>query len=120
MKSRVKILLVFISGLLVGSLITFVVIGRINQRQFADNYATGVINQAFLGTELHAGKTEEVAKLIETELPDYVLTIQKNKWLQSTPRAQTALRAVKDFYQMNSLPMPQEIAGILNSLPPEH
>jgi hypothetical protein len=120
MKSRAKVLLVFIGGLLVGALATLLIMSKINRRQFAENYARSVIEQASLGTELRANRQDEVTKRIEANLPLYVLTIHRNEWLQTAPDAQVALRRVKDFYEMNSLPIPQEIAGVLNNLPPEH
>ena len=117
MKSKAKVLAIFTAGLLVGALAMFLVMGSINQRQFADHYAMSVIEQASLGTELRAHRQDEVAKRIESSLPSYVLAIHQSKWLQSAPRSQSALRRVKDFYEINSLPVPEDISGILNNLP---
>lgn len=116
MKSKAKVLAMFTAGLLVGALAMFLIMGHINQRQFADHYALSVIDQASLGTELRAHREDEVAKRIESSLPSYVLAIHQNKWLQSA-RSQSALHRVKDFYEINSLPVPENISGILNSLP---
>ena len=46
-----------------------------------------------------------------------MLAIHQHKELQSVPESQSALRAVKDFYEMNAVPIPQEIAEILNEFP---
>ena len=45
--------------------------------------------------------------------------IHKNKELRDASNAQRALWRVKQFYVMNSIVVPGEIAGILNDLPPE-
>jgi hypothetical protein len=119
MKSKAKLLAIFTAGLLVGAVAMFLVMGKLNQKQFAEHYAMSLIEQASLGTELRANRQEEVSKRIEANLPSGVLAIHRNKWLQSAPHAQSALRRVKDFYEMNSLPVPEHIAGILNNLPPE-
>ena len=117
MKNKVRMLLIFIGGLLVGAFAMFLIMGEINQRQFAKHYAMSVIEQASLGTELRASRQGEVVKRIEASLPSYVLAIHRNAELQRSPQSQVALQRVKDFYEMNSLPVPQEIAGILNKLP---
>jgi hypothetical protein len=119
MKSKAKVFAIFTSGLLIGALAMFLVIGKLNQKQMAEYYAMSLIEQASLGTELRAHRQEEVSKRIEANLPSGVLAIHRNKWLQSAPHAQSALRRVKDFYQMNSLAIPEDITSILNSLPSE-
>jgi hypothetical protein len=91
--------------------------GKINQRQSAEHYAMSVIEQASLCTELRASRQEEVAKRIEASLPSYVLAIHQNAELQNAPHSQVALQRVRDFYEMNSLPIPEKILGILNDLP---
>lgn len=102
-----------------GSLATFLIIGKITQRQFAIQYSIDVIEQAVPAIELRANKQEEIAKRIETRLPSYVLAIHQNKELRDAPNAQQALWRVKEFYTISSLTMPIEIAGILNDLPAE-
>ena len=119
MNSKVKALLIFVLGLVCGSLVTFIVFGKITQRQFAVQYSTDVIEQAALAIELRANKHEEIAKRIETRLPSYVLAIHQNKELLDAPNAQQALWRVKEFYTVNSIAVPNEISGILKDLPPE-
>ena len=118
MNSKVKLLAIFLVGILTGALAVFFVAGRINQKQYADHYALGLIEQTFLGTEIRAGRQDEVARRIESNLPSYVLAIHQNKWLQSD-LSTTALHSVKNFYEINSLAVPDNISGILNGLPPE-
>jgi hypothetical protein len=119
MNSKVKAFLIFVVGLVVGSIATFIVIGKITQRQFALQYSTDVIEQAVLAIELRANKQEELAKRIETRLPSYVLAIHQNPELRDAPNAQLALWRVKEFYIVNSIAVPDEISGILNNLPAE-
>ena len=119
MKGKIKALLIFTAGLVVGSVVTFVVIGKITQRQFAIQYSTSVIDQAVLAIELRANKQDEVARRLEASLPSYVLAIHQNKELRDAPNAQQALWRVKEFYTVSSLAVPNEISGILNALPPE-
>jgi len=91
-----------------------------NQRLYARSYALGVIEQAFLATELRAHRQDELQKRIEANLPSAVLAIHQHKELQSVPESQSALRSVKDFYEMNAVPVPKEIVAILNDLSPMH
>jgi hypothetical protein len=119
MNSKVKAFLIFVVGLSLGSVATFIVIGKITQLQFALQYSTDVIEQAVLAIELRANKHEEIAKRIETRLPSYVLAIHQNKELRDAPNARQALWRVKEFYTVNSIAVPNEISGILKELPPE-
>ena len=118
MKSKVRLLAIFLGGLITGALAVFFALGRINQKQFADHYALGVIEQTSLGTEIRAGRQDAVAQRIEANLPSYVLAIHENNWLRSD-LSTTALHSVKNFYEINSLPVPENISGILNDLPSE-
>ena len=120
MKSRAKMAAMFIVGLLIGASVTFVITGKANQRLWAQWFATGLMEQAFIATELRTHRQDELQRRAEANLPSAVLAIHQHKELQSVPESQTALRAVKDFYEMNSVPVPAEIAGILGSLAPAH
>ena len=77
------------------------------------------MEKAFEATELRAHRQEELGKRLEGVLPESVLTIHRHKELQNAAYAQSALRAVKHFYEVNFLPIPPEISDILNSLPPD-
>lgn len=120
MENKTKTGLIFMVGLLVGALATFIIFGKMNQRLYARSYAHSVIEQAFLATELRAHRQDELQKRIEANLPSAVLGIHQHKVLQSVPESQTALRSVKDFYVINAVPFPKEIANILNDLSPKH
>jgi hypothetical protein len=120
MRNKVKTVLLFIVGLLIGAFASFVIFGKMNQRLYARSYALSVIEQAFLATELRAHRQEELQKRIEANLPSAVLAIHQHKELQSVPESQSALRSVKDFYEMNAVPVPKEIESILNDLSSKH
>lgn len=117
---RARVSLIFTIGFLLGTFGTSIVLGRLNQQQYARFYALGVMEQTFLATELRAHRQDELQKRIEANLPDAVLAIHQHKHLQSAPESQTALRSVKDFYEMNSLPVPKEIASILDKVSSRH
>lgn len=118
MRSKAKMGATFVAGLLIGTLVTFIIAGKANQRLWARCVATGVMEQAFIATELRTHRQDDLQRRAEANLPPAVLAIHQNKELQSVPESQTALRAVKDFYEMNSVPVPTEIANILNGLAP--
>ena len=118
MRSKAKIIAVFVGGLLIGVMATFIIAGKANQRLWARCVANGVMEQAFIATELRTHRQDDLQQRAEANLPPAVLAIHQHKELQSVPESQTALHAVRDFYEMNSVPVPTEIASILNSLAP--
>lgn len=120
MKNRVKQVLIFLGGLFVGALVIFIIMGRLNQQQYANSYTLGVMEKAFEATELRAHRHDELAKRIEATLPDGVLAIHRRKEFQNAPYGMSALRSVKHFYDVNSLPIPPEISDVLNSVPSIH
>ena len=117
MRTKLKTGLIFAIGLLIGAGVTFLCLGRMTQQQYARSYAIGVIEQAFLAGELRAKRQDELAKRIESNLPSGVLAIHQHSYLQSVPESKSALRSVKHFYEVNGLPVPTEIAGILSDVP---
>jgi len=117
MINKLKVPLVFVAGLILGAIVTFVIAGKANQRLWAQCVTTGVMEQAFIATELRTHRQDDLQKRAEANLVPAVLAIHQHKELQSLPESHSALHAVKDFYEMNGVPIPQEIAGILNGLP---
>lgn len=106
-------------GLVAGALITSVIFGKINQRQFAESYFQDLIEQAYLAKSLHFQRHGEILKDIEGKLPHYVLAINQNPELRDSPDAENALQRVKDFYECSSQKVPDEISKILADLPPD-
>ena len=119
MNRGLKVFLIFSGGFLFGVLITFTIIGKITQSQFAERYSLGLIEQAMLATQLRANKQNEISEMIESRLPSYVLAISQNEELRDSANSQEALWHVKNFYEANSISVPIEISEILNNLPPE-
>jgi hypothetical protein len=121
MVKRIKTPLIFVAGLLLGALVTFVIAGKANQHLWARCVSTGVMEQAFIATELRTQRQDDLRKRAEDNLVPAVLAIHQHKELQTVPESQAALRAVKYFYESNGLAPPPEIADILNAIPsPAH
>ena len=120
MKNKLKAVLILLVGLLVGAFSASIVLGKISQQQYARWYALSVTEQAFLATELRAHRQDALQQRIESTLPTAVLAIHQHEELRTVPESHTALRAVKDFYEMNGVPVPKEIASILNDPSAKH
>src|SRR4030095_3936423 len=103
MRSKAKMGAMFVVGLLIGALVTLIIAGKANQRLWARCVATGTMEQAFIATELRTHRQDDLQQRAEASLPPAVLAIHQYKELQSVPESQSALRAVKDFYVMNSV-----------------
>ena len=95
----------------------FVLAGRSNQQLWARCMANGTIEQAFIASELRTARHEDLQRRAEANLVPAVLAIHQNQHLQSVPESETALRAVKDFYEINRVPVPSEISEILGAIP---
>ena len=111
-----KSALTFISGLLVGAVATFVVLGHITL-QYDYYFMKSAGEQVFIASELRAKRERELQNRVEANLPEIVLTIQSDSKLRKADDAPLVLRQIKDFYELNSLPVPSEISGILNEVP---
>jgi|SRR5688572_23168452 len=120
MKNKIKLSLIFSSGLFVGVLTAFIVIGQLNYLRYPDFFMMSAREQIFIASELRANRQRELQSRAEANLPTLVLSIHNSKNLRSAPDAESVLRSVRDFYDMNSLPIPAEISGILNNVPRTH
>jgi hypothetical protein len=76
--------------------------------------------QVFIASELRANRARELQSRAEANLPTLVLSIHNNRKLQNAPGAQSVLRSVRDFYEINSLATPAETSGILSNGPRDH
>lgn len=79
-------------------------------------YAQDVELRVNIAMQLRLQNQERLLKDLDESLPEFVQALQylpKNQWQQQ------ALYKAKNYYQVNQLSFPPEIAGILNSLPPE-
>src|SRR6266446_1162970 len=60
MKNRFKQVLIFLGGLFVGGLVVFIIMGRVNQQQYANSYTLSVMEKAFEATDLRAHRQDEL------------------------------------------------------------
>lgn len=114
-----KLALTFTGGLLIGAVATFITLSQITF-QYRDYYMNDAREQVFLASELRARRERELQNRVEANLPEIVLTIHNDSRLRKSADAPFVLRQIKDFYELNSLPVPSEISGILNEVPRNH
>lgn len=117
MRHRIKFTLTFIAGLLAGAVAMFVILGHVGRLEYRDYYMLAAQEQAFLASELRAKRATQLQDRIEANLPDLVVTIHNDNRLRNAPQAEFVLRQIRDFYELNSLPIPAEISGILKDVP---
>ena len=117
MHKRIKFTLTFIGGLLAGAVAMFLILGQMSILQYRDFYLQGVSEQAFIASELRANRERQLQDRIEANLLSLVVAIHGDNQLRKAPQAPFVLRQIRDFYELNSLPVPAEISGILNDVP---
>lgn len=120
MKSKIKVTLVFAGGLVVGALSALIIMGQINYLQHRDYFMMSAREQTFIAWQLRANRQRELGASAEANLPVIVLAIHNNRKLQSASAAPQVLKEIRDFYEMNSLPIPGEFSGILSTVPRNH
>jgi len=117
MHKRIKFTLTFIAGLLAGAVAMFLILGQVSRLEYRDYYMQAAAEQALIASELRADRADKLQDRIEANLPGLVVTIHNNNQLRKAPQAEFVLRQIRDFYALNSLPIPAEISGILNDVP---
>jgi hypothetical protein len=115
-----KFTLVFMGGLLVGALATFIILGQMSYLDYRDHYMKAASEQVFIASQLRANREGELQDRAEANLPGIVLTIHNDSRLRKAADAPFVLRQIKDFYESNSIPVPSEISEILNEVPRSH
>ena len=120
MKNKIKVLLIFLGGLLVGVLSTFLILGQISYLQYRDYVMKSAREQTFIASQLRSNRQRQLQDSAEANLPRIVLAIHNDKTLQKASDAGLVLREIRDFYELNSLPVPEEISGILSEAPRDH
>ena len=116
--NKLKFTLVFIGGLLAGIVATFIILGQMNILEYRDYALKSAREQVFIDSQLRANRERDLQSRTEANLPAIVLAIHNDEKLRNAADAPFVLRQVKDFYELNSIPVPAEIAGILNEIPP--
>lgn len=114
-----KFALTFIGGLLVGAVAAFIFLSQVTL-QYRDFYMQVAHEQVFIASELRAKRERELQSRVEAGLPEIVLAIHNDSQLRKAAGARSVLRQIRDFYELNSLPVPSEISAILNEVPRNH
>ena len=117
MRQRIKFTLTFVAGLLAGAVAMFLILGHVSRLEFRDYYMLAAQEQTFIASELRANRSSELQARIEANLPDLVVSIHNDNRLRNAPQAEFVLRQIRDFYELNSLPVPAKISGILKDIP---
>lgn len=117
MNKLMKFTLVFIGGLVAGAVATFIILGQMNVIESRDYVLKSAREQIFIASQLRANRERDLQSRAEANLPAIVLTINNDKRLRNAADAPFVLRQVKDFYELNSIPVPAEISGILKEIP---
>ena len=120
MNNKIKLSVVFACGLVAGGISIFIILGQLSYLRYADFYLMSAREQVFIASELRSNRARELQNRAEDNLPSLVLAIHNDRKLRSASGAHSVLRSVRDFYEMNSLPIPAEISGILSNLPRNH
>jgi hypothetical protein len=120
MKTRIKLVVSFTVGLLVGLAIMFVLMG-VNARKLMAYYASAQLGEmAMNARQLRAGQMEDVLKRYDLSLPTMTVLFENEhgKFLNDQQKT-GALWAVQRYYSDNpSLIVPDNAKAILDSLPP--
>ncbi|MFA6186041.1 MAG: hypothetical protein WC770_02355 [Phycisphaerae bacterium] len=117
MKTRLKMTMFFLAGCLIGTVVGGGLIAWQYTKLFKREYLVQVVDQANIVRDIYAGKSKEFADSIVRILPQYVIAL--NKMYGKDEKKLPALWLIKRVYKENSIPVPEEISAILNSLPPK-
>jgi len=115
MKNKTKAVVIFLAGCLFGVLLSAYSLYW-SARLFRQNYVSGLLEQTNVAYMIAAGRSGELLKNIEQALPQYLLALEK-VWGQNK-NTLPAYYFVQRFYKDNAIPVPNDIANILASLPP--
>lgn len=114
---KTKVFLSILAGFVLGVLAMWFVVKQTTVKVFANQYLIGVMDQANVALHIRAGKQMELLTNIEAALPSYALAIDDG--FRGHAGSTNALWMVKAYYERNGIPIPPEIKGILDSLPPK-
>ena len=109
--------LFFLTGGLVGGVVSAFVVANHWERQYASLYAVGVQSQAMVAGRIHRGEAEQLKAHCIASLPDGVLAVANS--FPETPSTATTFHVVRDVYRLLGVPAPEKISSLLSSVP-EH
>ena len=117
MKTGLKMTIFFLVGCLIGTVVGGGFIAWQYYKVFRWQYSTQVLDQANIVRQIYAGRSKELADRIVQSLPQYVITV--NEMYGRDKKKLPILWLVKRVYKENSIPVPDAISAILDSLPPK-
>lgn len=112
-----SVLFAFIAGGLIGVVGAAALVAGHYNRMIENWYLMGVVEQAQIARQIRTGESERLAERIEDSLPTYALAVS-SQFGDSTV-ALPALWSLRDFYRATATPIPDEIAGLFEGLPPK-
>jgi thiol-disulfide isomerase/thioredoxin len=116
MKKALLLLIIFIAGIALGATVVWFKFVILAGRGAAMIYSSFLESQADTALQLRFGAQDTFLKNLEFSLPDYVQAVNSFGDYDYTRRA---LWKVKAYYTATGIPIPPEISGILNALPPQ-
>jgi len=116
MRQGNRYLLTFLLGAVVGGTVAAVLVARRWQSDFANWYVAGVAGEAFTAREIYRGYGEETADRIRQTLPSCVIAIETE--FRNVQGRDSTYWLIRDAYESKGVPFPDEIKGVLSSLPP--
>jgi hypothetical protein len=115
MRPLVRQGVVFLVGLVVGSVAASAFVAWHWKQDFRNWYVQGVADQAFTAREIYAGRGSKLADRVRGQLPTFVLAAERNGGGESRDGAYWL---VSDVYQVSGTPVPDDIKPIIERLPP--
>lgn len=116
MRKRWSLTLTFLAGVLVGGAAAASFVGWHWERNFRDWYVLQLADQANVAKEIYSGKAPELADRLRSSLPVYVNVVESH--FPNTEGKYWAYWVVDDVYRVSGVKPPQELQGLLASLPP--
>jgi hypothetical protein len=117
MKGKVKGLLLFLLGLVIGGVGGFVYMAVQYNKMMALWYGTRVVEMATNAHQVRRGQEREVLKRIDMTLPSVAMTYAT--LFRSSPGYAGTLWTVQRYYEENpGLQVPPDLKAVLSMLPP--
>jgi hypothetical protein len=116
MKAKTKVAVTFVCGFLAGAIIVGGLVVWRYAIMFRQFYLTQVAGQVYTAREIYAGRSKQLGEHIVQSLPQYVLAV--DQLFGKSKKRLGILWQTQQFYEENSITIPENIAGILASLPP--
>ncbi|MHC4156392.1 MAG: hypothetical protein ACYST6_15930 [Planctomycetota bacterium] len=116
MKAKTKVAVTFVCGFLAGAVVVGGLVVWRYTIMFRQFYLTQVAGQVYTVREIYAGRSKQLGEQIVQSLPQYVLAV--DQLFGKREERLGIMWQTQRFYEENSIPVPENIAGIMQSLPP--